>query len=191
MGPSDLKNVHRIFVAIDLELNKDGNGTTDIIQVGAVAGDCITGKINDRLTVYTTPSKPLDPFIISLTGITQKTIDDKGISLRDAYYKLVEFHKANKAHHCLVQWGHGDANELKSQIKAVGIDSWSFGRREFDVKTLCQSIFLAKEESFQGGLKKMAHRFGLSFDGRAHDATVDAENTFRLFSHLLSLLRKI
>lgn len=59
----------QIFTSIDLELNKQGDKTTDIIQVGLVCGDPLTGEIKDKLSLYIKIDTPIDAFINTLTGI--------------------------------------------------------------------------------------------------------------------------
>ena len=49
---------------------------------------------------------------------------------------------------------------------------------------------IARENKvFSGGLSTTMKRYGLKFQGRAHDAQIDAENTFRIYNHMLYLVR--
>jgi len=182
-----------IFTSLDLELNKEGNQTTDIIQIGAVIGNIYTGEILKKLRLYVKPSKPLDPFIITLTGIKQSDIDEKGITLLEAYNELKKCHIDLKSHHSIIQWGGGDEKELKEQLLKQGMPfyDWCFGRTYFNVKSLCQSISKAKKQKFQGGLKKYCQRHKVIFEGPAHDALQDSLNTFKLYVDLLKKLEKI
>lgn len=182
-----------IFTSIDLELNKDGNKTTDIIQIGAVIGNVHTGEILETLRLYVSIPTPLDPFIIQLTGITSTILDKQGTSLLEAYYKLREAHIKHNSHKMLIQWGSGDERELKEQLLDVGmpIEQWEFGRTYFNVKQMCQEIALSKKQTLQGGLKKHCNKFNVTFEGPAHDALNDAKGTFDLFCHLLTKYKNI
>lgn len=176
-----------IFTSIDLELNKEGDNTTDIIQIGATIGDVFTGEILEKLSLYVKASKPIDPFIINLTGITDKILEEKGTTLLEAYNILKEAHNKHSAHRMVIQWGGGDERILKEQLLQQGMkeEDWCFGRTFWNVKTLCQGIQLSKGLNIQGGLKKNCNRHGVLFEGPAHDALQDSLNTFKLFVKLL------
>ncbi len=184
-----MTSVHQVYTSIDLELNKEGDHTTDIIQLGAVIGNVFTGQILEKLSLYVKPSKPLDPFIVELTGITDAVLSEQGTTLLEAYAALAAAHKRHNAHHMLIQWGGGDERELKAQLPEG--TEWCFGRTYWNVKTICQAIQLSKGFSLQGGLKKNCARFGVSFEGPAHTAEQDALNTFKLFAALLPKLRTL
>lgn len=181
------------YIAIDLELNKENGSTTDIIQIGAVAGNPLTGEIYESLSAYVKIANPLDSFIVQLTGITDNKLQTEGTTLLEAYYKLVALSKKYNCHRSFIQWGGGDANELKEQLLLTGLnyDEWLGGYRCIDVKTVAQSILLARGVSAQGGLKKICSKFGISFKGPAHTADKDAENTFILYVELLKRLKNV
>ena len=183
----------QIYTSIDLELNADGKQTFDIIQIGAVIGNVITGEVLEELSLYVDIKKPLYPFITELTGITDYTIQTKGTTLVEAYNTLKEAHKKHGAHHMVVQWGGGDEYALKKQLIEAGMDprEWCFGRTFWNVKTLVQALQLSKGLTIQGGLKKSCHKYNVKFQGPAHDALFDSLNTFRLFSKLLRDLKNV
>jgi inhibitor of KinA sporulation pathway (predicted exonuclease) len=182
-----------IYTCIDLEMNADGKRTYEIIQIGAVIGNIHTGEILEKLSLYINIGKSLYPFITDLTGITDNTLVTKGTTLLEAYNTLKAAHIKHNAHTMLIQWGHGDEAYLKHELLQNGLkpEDWIFGRRNWDVKTICQSIQLSKGASLQGGLKKNCNRFGVQFKGPAHTAEQDAENTFYLFKALLPKLKNI
>lgn len=185
--------LNSIYTTIDLELNKENGYTTDIIQIGYAVGNVFTGEILESGNVYVKIAKPLSEFIITLTGITENDLATKGTSLLEAFNQLKKVHQQYNSHPCLVQWGGGDSITLYDQLIAKGMDpkEWIFGRREWDVKTIAQSILLAKQLKFQGGLKKMSLRFGVPVQGPMHDAKNDAIATFNLFCYFLKELKGI
>jgi inhibitor of KinA sporulation pathway (predicted exonuclease) len=172
------------ILSLDLELNKEGLETTDICQIGAVVGDLQTGEIFEELRVYIKTSKPLDPFIVKLTGIKQEDLDTKGVTLAEGYELLKAMAKRHDVYYSVLTWGGGDIECLRTQL---GIDrsNWIFGRRWLDVKTVYQLRQMALGLKPQAGLAKAMVRSGLRFSGAKHDARDDAKNTFILAHHIL------
>jgi len=174
------------LTCLDLEMNQPSG---KIIQIGAVIGDTSSGVISDRIRIYVNPGEPLALPIIELCHITQDQIDEQGISLEDAYLQLKEFHK-NSDFMNPVTWGGGDSQEIYDQLDHEVRKDWCFGRRWIDAKTMAVSRMIAHNDKiYSGGLSTTMKRYGLKFQGRAHDAQVDAENTFRMYNHMLYLMR--
>jgi inhibitor of KinA sporulation pathway (predicted exonuclease) len=89
-----------------------------------------------------------------------------------------------------VVWGQGDADELKDEFRERNIKFPFFGRRIFDVKTLCVFQQMVQGKSPGGGLRKCMNSCGLQFEGEPHRAAVDATNTLQFFFYLLNTERK-
>lgn len=161
---------------LDLEMNQPSRS---IIQIGAVIGDIGTGAIIEQLDIKVNANETLNPNIIELTGLTQVQVDN-GIPLVDAVAQLEGIIGSRKACKSPFVWGNGDLRTLKAQSQGekAGLIQGIF--REVDLKTLHQAISLAKGRSMRGGLEKSMESYGLKFVGRAHDALVDAKNTFYL-----------
>jgi len=179
-----------ILLALDLEMNQPSG---KIIEIGAVIGDTTTGKIIDRFTQLVNPNERLSQYIIGLTGITQDDIDLGSVPLWEAFRRLRLFHKKHDAFCNPLTWGGGDSEELKKQLKEESGqwpegESWPFGRRWIDAKTLYVSWRIANEKPIQGGLAKAMTNFKLKFHGKKHRAEDDAFNTFVIY---LALLRQI
>jgi inhibitor of KinA sporulation pathway (predicted exonuclease) len=185
-----------IRVALDLELNTDGLGETqEIIQIGYTVFDTITGVI-ETSGDYIKTEIPLTPFIINLTGISQREIDTRGVSLIQAYTNLIEFcRKHDVKFWQMVTWGSGDHEELKQQVMLADMLSehntnWNFGRSELNLKAVYQMYQARTDSKRSGGLALSMRKQGLSFvpyldkvSGTAvrqrgqHDARADALNT--------------
>ena len=58
-----------------------------------------------------------------------------------------------------------------------------------DTKTLFVSWRFANGKPIQGGLAKSMLKVGIKFEGRKHNATDDAVNTFRTYVRMLQLLK--
>lgn len=179
------------YIAIDLELNNKRDGTQPkIIQVGAAVGNP-WGSDSSILTYswYLDPQEPIDPFITNLTGITNEIIREESISHDAVAGRLSGLIKSNQCFVNPITWGGSghlsDAEELKNEFSERNIDFPHFGRRIIDVKTLYVFHQLAKEKSTSNGLKKAMRSCGLTFEGEAHRADVDAYNTLRFFFYFL------
>ena len=175
------------LTSLDLEMNQPSG---KIIQIGAVVGDTETGEISQRLRIYVNPGEPIVPFITELCGITQEQIDREGMPLDDAYQILKDFHRKYTEFLNPITWGGGDSAEVREQLSPAAREDWCFGRRWIDAKTLAVSRTIARDNKvFSGGLSGAMKRLGLKFDGRKHDAQDDAENTFKIYHHMLYLMR--
>ena len=175
------------LTCLDLEMNQPSG---KIVQIGAVVGDTQTGEIVDRLRIYVNPGEPIAEFITELCGITQEQIDTQGVSIDEAYTILKKFHKqANFINP--VSWGGGDSQEIYDQLSEETRKSWCFGRRWIDAKTVFVSQMIAHQNRVDSsGLAASMKRVGLQFVGKQHDAQDDAENTFKMYQHLLYSIRE-
>ena len=172
------------YLALDLELNSNGEGNvTKIIQVGVAIGS----NINNIQTYkwYVNPKEPLTPFITELTGITQEDIDTKAVPLSQVAAELGELIVQHNTFVNPVQWGFGDADELKAEFKENNVEFPYFGHRAIDVKTIYTFLQMAKENSVKGGLRSCMGRYKLTFKGEPHRADVDAYNTLVFYFALM------
>jgi len=173
------------LTCLDLEMNQPSG---KIIQIGAVIGDTSSGVISHRLRIYVNPNETLNPEIIKLCDISQEQVDS-GCTLEEAYLQLKEFHK-NSDFINPVTWGGSDSEELRAQLDPAVCDDWCFGRRWIDAKTVAVTRMILRDDKiYSGGLSTTMKRYGLKFQGHAHDAQTDAENTFRMYNHMLYLMR--
>jgi len=178
------------FTSIDLELDQPSNR---IIQLGAVIGNMNTGEILEKVSYIIKYPDKLNPFIVTLTGITDELIATEGIDLHDAYLQLKELHKKHNCYMNPITWGGGDSAELKAELETDPRfipTEWCFGRRWIDCKTVFLTLAFGAELKTQSGLAKSMVRSGLRFNGRKHWATDDALNTFILYRHLVKSMPK-
>ena len=174
------------LTSLDLELNKPSG---KIVQIGAVIGDTLTGEITHRLNIYVNPNEQVSDYIQQLCGISQKDVDN-GFSLNDAYVLLKDFHRKYSDFMNPLTWGGDDGRELKEQLDDDAKKNWCFGERCIDAKTICVTHMIhTKNKIVKSSLSQSMKRFGLSFSGREHNALDDAENTFKIYHHMLYLLR--
>lgn len=185
----------RIWTAFDLEMNQPSN---EIIQIGAVKFNIETMELYGKLRIYVKIQEKLcrDPKIcdiVQLTGITDGILQEEGVSLLEAYQGLAAFHRADvegaKGMVNPIVWGGGDSRLLRAQVEAAGHqwgngDYYCFGNREMDMKSFHQLISMSRDKPFAGGLAKSLHKWSGQFQGRSHDATVDAYNTAKI-AHII------
>lgn len=178
------------YLALDLELNTDSEGsTTKIIQVGVAVGS-EPSNIETRKW-YVDPKEPLSTHIIGLTGITQEDIDTKAVPLSQVAAELASIIEANQTFVNPIQWGMGDADELKAEFKENNIEFPYFGNRAIDVKTLFVFLQMAKGNSWKGGLRACMSKYKFDFKGEPHRADVDAYNTLVFYFELMKRQAKI
>lgn len=174
------------LTCLDLEMNQPSG---KIIQIGAVIGDTLSGVISNRIRIYVNPGEPIAMFITDLCGISQEQINQQGMPLDEAYLLLKEFHKESDFINP-VTWGGSDSQEIFQQLSEKVREDWCFGRRWIDAKTVAVSRMIAKNNKVHsGGLSSTMSSYKLKFNGRKHDAQDDAENTFRMYYHMLYLIR--
>ena len=185
------------YISLDLEMNHDDDGRTrEVIQVGYVIGDGETGEILEtrNLFVKNKNTRPLKPFIVELTGITDEIIDAKGQSMQSIYDIILRDMAVHDVFMNPITWGGNDSAELREWINAEDNDiikgRYAFGRRWIDCKTMYVMERLANGRHIQGGLKNACRKLGIQFDGPAHDATQDAINTFKVFMHYREKLKE-
>lgn len=186
----------RNFFAIDLELNNKKDGTIPkIIEVGIAIGRPSAPDDIHSVNWYLDPQEPIDPFIVELTGITDKIIQDCAVSHETVATQLGSLLQVWDCYSNPVTWGGSghtsDAEELKNEFRNRNIEFPFFGRRIMDVKTIHTFENLTKGKSPKGGLARSMRQCGLDFKGTPHRAIDDAANTLRFFFYYLNKYNKI
>lgn len=183
-------------IALDLELEQPHTNpqTPDsvlafeqIIQVGYVVFDDQTGEVLKSVCKEVNIGVPISKFITKLTGITSEMVAN-GVSLESIVDGLHEDQKTYNTSRKLLTWGGGDQDCIVRELPADY--KWGFGRSAFNVKHLFQLHQELKGENPSGGLKKAMNKLGLKFDGRAHNALADAENTALIFMELCERIKR-
>jgi inhibitor of KinA sporulation pathway (predicted exonuclease) len=186
---NDIKDIK--YFSLDLELNNKQDGTTPkIIEVGVAFGSPVRPEEITRYNWYLNPEEKITDFITQLTGITDEIIQEKAVSHETVAEELGALILTWQCFANPVVWGQGDADELKNEFRERNIKFPFFGRRIFDVKTLCVFQQMVQGKSSGGGLRRCMNSYGLQFEGEPHRAAVDATNTLRFFFYLLNTERK-
>ena len=184
------------YLALDLEINTDGDGWVgDIIQVGIAVGNPGMGIYFDEEILIKPYEKTNDgvltPFIMQLTGITQEEFDLNSVTLSECAERLKQIISEYNTFVNPVQWGLSDADELLDAFKYSEIDFPHFGHRVIDVKHFFLYLEAANGRALSGGLRYAMGKYKLPFQGKPHNAARDAYNTLRFFFHLLERQKKL
>ncbi len=179
------------IVSLDLELN-NLNDQPKIIEIGLSIGNLETREILDTKSILVDPREEITDYITNLTGITNDMVKNAP-DIWDAYREMVRYLNLFSTMKQPIVWGAGDIRALKNEVDTLlnpTID-WPFGYTEMNVKCIVQAIKAANGDSTQGGLKQSLRYFNVKAEGPYHRANVDAENTLKLYFHLLNMLEGI
>lgn len=164
-----------------------------IIQIGAVFGNLISGKIYEKLSLFINPGEPINSEIKELTGISDEDVSG-GVPLVEGYERLEALHHKYCSFTNPLVWGGGDSDHLRQQIEVCQPNYFSeklycFRRRWLDIKSLFQMYCVANDLKMRSGLQNSMAKAGLSFEGHNHNACDDALNTFLVAHKLVALLK--
>jgi len=160
--------VNKNVLIVDLELTcweEKTDFVPEIIQVGLVEVNIVDRKITREYEIFVKPRETeISEFCTKLTGITKKQVYKQGFEFEKAMALLQKkFGFRNKL---VIGWGRDDI-ALTGQIDEYMNLSYLFG-----IKHKTNKKFKLEE-----ALKIE----GIEFEGKAHNALVDARNTAKLF----------
>ncbi|TMA98290.1 MAG: hypothetical protein E6J70_14755, partial [Deltaproteobacteria bacterium] len=161
------------FVVVDLETTGGAPGPEGIIEIGAAR--VVGGRLTERFVSLVNPGRPIQPFVVRLTGITDAMVAEAP-PLAEVLPRFVEF--AGSA----VLVAH-NADFDMSHLRAAGAPC--------DAPVLC-TIRLARRllpESRRRSLDAVAARLGIGCFGR-HRALPDAEIAAEILCVFLERLRE-
>ena len=170
-----------VHVVLDLEMNPIKRSekeirrqiTDEVIEIGAVKLDDHFKQI-DEFQCYVKPQHgEITKHITKLTGITNETVDDKDTFVKE-FGNFMNWIGTKEV--TLYSWSTSDMNQLKNECR--------FKMPKFDVNWLERHwVDLQKEFDDRIGLHNnlaLKHAIGAmnkNFEGTAHTALADAENT--------------
>src|SRR5439155_908991 len=150
------------FVAVDLETTGDGPAASGIIEIGAVRVE--GGRLGESFVTLVDPGRPINPFVVRLTGITDAMVAGAP-TIQEALPRFLAFARDGVlvAHNAGFDVGHLDA----AQRLVAG--------RPLDLPALC-TLKLARRlmpELRRRSLDAVAGALGIGCAGR-HRALPDA-----------------
>lgn len=191
MSRKNSKQIERPFIALDLEMNLDPvKGTLPIIQIGAVAGNPLTGQIYDELSIYVNPDEQLLDSIKLLTAITDEDVATAPKLVQAVQALNAWCEKYNAVDEAIV-WGAGDTDILYEQTKSKYPENNIYLRRKVftDTRALYKAYAIKHSLKRKKNLVDACAICGVQFQGRPHDALNDARATFMLASYLINQLK--
>ncbi len=161
---------------IDLELtcwDIPTNDIPEIIQIGIVEVDIVERKITREREMFVKPQlTEISDFCTELTGITKKQVYKQGLEYSKAMDILnTKFGFANKL---IIGWGRDDL-AFKD-----GVDQYM---------NLSYLYSMINQTTTKFKLEDALKNENLVFEGKAHNALVDARNTAVLFLKLFDKLQ--
>ena len=172
-------------MVLDAEFNQPSR---KCIQIGAAIYDARSADLIARFETYVDPGEMIEPFITTLTGITDRDVYGAPM-IKDAYLMLKEFHAKHKCFRNPLVWGSGVRNDSSSIYEQTGLTEDNFmGFRVLDVKTIYQSMAIFENSQYAGGLKDICKKLGVEWEGQAHTALADAMMTFKVWYKLMRIM---
>ena len=135
----------------------------------------------DRLLIHCKPTlnPVLSPYIMDLTGISQRDIDTKGLSFAEFSDKLWQF--TDRGRLPMFSWGRTDDSVLRENYYLNGMEWPAFTGGFHDMR----QVFIAHgidATSFYSG--EISRHFGVIPEGQIHDAMHDALSIFEALKAL-------
>ena len=161
-----------------------------IAQIGAVRlGLRDDFPILDTFRCYVVPLDrhgeryALDPFFTQLTGITERHIDEDGVSLTDALNELDAFSEGSQ----LWSWGKDELNMVAISCYVSGVAPSIPAYRFKNAVKLLLAAGMPVEDLARTPSNKLADYYGVAHpQSRDHDALDDALSVSYTLRHLLN-----
>ena len=173
------------YLIFDLEWNQPVNSEKseelphgEIVQIGFITADGDM-KLTHREELMIKPRVYLtmNPYVSTLTGITQADIDG-GMPFPEAIRRMSEFFKDDTV---LITWGDDDIPIIRDNLKFHGMEEF-----KLPANYNLQRIFSAQTGTFmrQTGLRTALEALGITDEIKAHDALNDAYMTYLIAAKL-------
>jgi inhibitor of KinA sporulation pathway (predicted exonuclease) len=182
------KALHGKRVAIFLDL-EGTQFTHEMIEIGAYSvilnDDLSVKNINQGFTRYVKAHNQVGPVVTRLTGITEKTLVDKG-ELFPAVFSAFH-HYVSKYHDkaVYITFGNQDLRIIQESVFFNGDAGKDFmhdiSRNYLDYSSFI-STYVKDDNNNCLSLSNYLNLFNVPFKGQAHDALADAYNLIMLYN---------
>ena len=180
----------RSLLFFDLEATQVSH---ELIEIGAyrvtLNDDLSIKKVFKPYHAYVKPKHRIGAIVTKLTGITEKIINEKGISYREVLSGLQKYLGKQFGETLFVCYGDQDPRILQASsennMDASREVSRYISRHCFDFLAFL-GRFVRDENTNPLSLTHMCELFGLTFEGTAHGATADAKNLMNLYEAFLA-----
>lgn len=188
MSPENLNYSKALY--IDTELTcwhgfPPENHKSEVIQIGICEVELSSLEISRCIRYYVKPFNKweISSYCTELTGITHEQVSKLGRPFNELGNTITkEWAPKNKMIHT---WG-DDIGVLEDAAKSASVKS-PWGRNISNLSYAFRSAFNLKRNL---SLENALNYLGLEFEGKPHDALIDARNTARLHIEMLKRLRQ-
>lgn len=177
------------IVFFDLEGTQS---THEVIEIGAIgvtlSENCTIRKYSKGFSCYVKARAPIGKIVTNLTGITQKTLQDKGLLYHDAMEKFYKYVSKYKGDVIFCSYGNGDINMLEQSAYVNfddKIDFVRFIKRNYFDYSQFLGTYVKSEKGNIYSVTNALKLFDAVFEGTAHDALADAKNLANLYEQFL------
>jgi inhibitor of KinA sporulation pathway (predicted exonuclease) len=180
-----MKDKKEVILIIDLEftcwMGRPPKGMIqEIIEIGVSQIDLRTKEIEKVESILIKPEKSVvSSFCKKLTGISQRDVYNKGISLKEACEHLMAHYISKEI--VWGSWGDFDEKQFKRECLSKVID-YPFSDLHIDLQKEFSNLLKTKRLY---GLTNALSEFDLEFEGRPHSAKYDSYNTARLYLNMI------
>lgn len=176
------------YIIFDLEWNQCGSESEiltqpvclpgEIIEIGAVKLNDAFEKVDElRLLIQPKYYPKLHHRIVSLTGLRDKDLAEKGLPFPQAYEKFMEFCGEE---YCFMTWSRSDLPILVDNMLLHGIDISNLPDTYDLQRIFCNEIMrIPRKMALDDALKVLNEKGDI-----AHDALNDSRNTALVCNHL-------
>ncbi len=165
--------------------SKPADQENEIIEIGLTVLNARSLELGPPVSILVRPDySEVSEFCTQLTTITQKMLDNNGISYNEACMRLRE--EFNSRSQLWASWGDFDREIFFADSVRKGVE-YPFGRRHMNLKTM-SGLLHGKVQ--WAGVGRSLRRLGLKFEGTPHRGVDDSYNIARIFVELIKKARQ-
>ena len=162
-----------MYAVIDVETTGGSPAVDRLTEIAILVFD--GNKVVDQYQTLVNPNRPIDPWVVKLTGITQAMVQNAP-TFEQIHHKILELTQGNifTAHNVKFDFG-----MIRNEFKRMGID---FACKQLDTVSLCRRVMPG---STSYSLGRLCDTIGINIENR-HRALGDAAATVKLLELMLA-----
>mgnify|MGYP000319849283 CR=1 FL=1 len=162
-----------MYAVIDVETTGGSPAVDRLTEIAILVFD--GNKVVDEYQTLVNPNRPIDPWVVKLTGITQAMVQNAP-TFEQIHHKILELTQGNifTAHNVKFDFG-----MIRNEFKRMGID---FACKQLDTVSLCRRVMPGLTSYSLG---RLCDTIGINIENR-HRALGDAAATVKLLELMLA-----
>ncbi len=162
-----------MYAVIDVETTGGSPAVDRLTEIAVLIFD--GNKIVDEFQTLVNPNRPIDPWVVKLTGITQAMVKNAP-TFEEIHQKILALTDGNifTAHNVKFDFG-----MIRNEFKRIGID---FACKQLDTVSLCKRVMPGMPSYSLG---RLCNSIGINIENR-HRALGDAAATVKLLELMLA-----